>query len=157
MCAPSYHQQTYQGVLILIWNHGSPQCFYWQVSYILSKKLFLGAAKVVFITSELYTVALHHQILNRSFVFLRRIDGGKEASEEDVLGCVTSFWSMARTHMTPFPQWWGFHPALKDCHWRLTAWPNMEEVGPEKQKTAVAEPGYWFTSREVSSTGRAEK
>lgn len=66
MCAPFYNQ----GILILIWSHGSPQYFYWHIGYILSKKLLLGAANIIFSISELYTVESHHQILNRSFIFV---------------------------------------------------------------------------------------
>lgn len=53
MCAPFYNQETYQGILTLTWSRGSPQYFYWHIGYILLKKLLLGAAKVIFIISEL--------------------------------------------------------------------------------------------------------
>lgn len=114
----------------------SPQYIYWHIGYILLKKLLLGAAKVIFIISELSTVESHHWILNRSFVFviIKENWWGKEASEESILGFKTGFQSMPRAcMMTLFHEGCTFHIALQDCQMGQIPWPSVREVGPSSE------------------------
>lgn len=135
MCAPSYNQETYQGILILIWNHAVHNIST-DILVTFCWKLLLGAAKVIFSISELSTVESHHRILNRSFVFviIKENWWRKEASEESILGFKIGFHSMPREcMMTLFPEGYGFYIGIG-----LIPQASVGEVGPRSKTQATA-------------------